>query len=210
MHHARAQLQARVPLASGVEDLLVISIGRASPTWWIKPWPWRLDIIGQLHTHTGQATGSPRASRGAAKGGCVSGGSEAGRSAAEEMLAQKNVESVLFRGNKLAEQTNAEKLERFALELAKDRDRRRSSPLIPRSLASPLIAPAAPSTARSFRRAVAARALRPGRRNRTHGRCPRGELLLAGHSGDPAASSHALSAAPVRAPRAPTPSRPLR
>ena len=56
-----------------------------------------------------QAMGSPRS-----RGGVV----------AEEMLSQKNVESVLFRGKKLAEQTNAEKLERFAHELVKERDRR--------------------------------------------------------------------------------------
>ena len=70
-----------------------------------------------------QATGTPRAGRGGAAkgGGCV----------AEEMLAQKNVESVLFRGKKVAEQTNAEKLERFAHELVKERDRRRTSPVSP-------------------------------------------------------------------------------
>lgn len=64
-----------------------------------------------------QAMGSPRGGRcgAAAAKGCV---------AAEEMLSQKNVESVLFRGKKLAEQTNAEKLERFAHELVKERDRR--------------------------------------------------------------------------------------
>jgi len=63
-----------------------------------------------------QATGTPRgSSRGAA-------------AEAEEILAQRNVESVLFRGKKVAEQTNAEKLERFAHELVKERDRRRASP----------------------------------------------------------------------------------
>lgn len=62
-----------------------------------------------------QATGTPRgASRGAA-------------AEAEEMLAQRNVESVLFRGKVVAEQTNAEKLERLAHELVKERDRRRAS-----------------------------------------------------------------------------------
>ena len=59
-----------------------------------------------------QAMGSPRS-----RGGVV----------AEEMLSQKNVESVLFRGKKLAEQTNAEKLERFAHELVKEHDRRAST-----------------------------------------------------------------------------------
>ncbi|KAJ3670017.1 hypothetical protein LUZ60_010341 [Juncus effusus] len=47
----------------------------------------------------------------------------------EEMLSQRNVESVLFRGKKLAEQTNAEKLEWFAHELMKEHDRRKTSPL---------------------------------------------------------------------------------
>jgi hypothetical protein len=63
-----------------------------------------------------QAVGSPRARGGVAV-------------AAEEMLSQKNVESVLFRGKKLGEQTNADKLERFAHELVKERDRRASSTL---------------------------------------------------------------------------------
>ncbi|KAL6636808.1 hypothetical protein ACP70R_024380 [Stipagrostis hirtigluma subsp. patula] len=142
------------PLASGVEDLLVISIGSgeaehrpagggASTSEIVRIAAEGVaDMVDQAvamafgHNRTSnyiriQATGSPRASRGAAKGGCVSGGGEAGRSAAEEMLSQKNVESVLFRGKKLAEQTNAEKLERFAHELVKERDRRRSSPLTP-------------------------------------------------------------------------------
>jgi hypothetical protein len=76
-----------------------------------------------------QATGTPRASRGAAKGGVTV--------VAEEMLSQKNVESVLLRGKKVAEQTNAEKLERFAHELVKERDRRRTSAITPGSDATP-------------------------------------------------------------------------
>jgi hypothetical protein len=79
-----------------------------------------------------QATGTPRKSRGAAKGGDTV--------VAEEMLSQKNVESVLFRGKKVAEQTNAEKLERFAHELVKERDRRRTSAIItPGSDAAPTV-----------------------------------------------------------------------
>jgi hypothetical protein len=70
-----------------------------------------------------QAMGSPRA-----RGGV----------AAEEMLSQKNVESVLFRGKKLGEQTNAEKLERFAHELVKERDRRASS-AIPAAAAAAVV-----------------------------------------------------------------------
>uniref|UniRef100_J3LTG0 Uncharacterized protein n=1 Tax=Oryza brachyantha TaxID=4533 RepID=J3LTG0_ORYBR len=57
-----------------------------------------------------QAMGSPRASQGGVRcGGGGGGGNGAGWGVAEEMLSQKNVESVLFRGKKLAEQTNAEK-----------------------------------------------------------------------------------------------------
>jgi len=41
------------------------------------------------------------------------------------MLLQRGVESVLFQGRKLAGETNAEKLERFARELAKEHARRR-------------------------------------------------------------------------------------
>jgi hypothetical protein len=66
-----------------------------------------------------QATGTPRAGKGG------------GESVAEEMLSQRNVESVLFRGKKVAEQTNAEKLGWSAHELVRERDRRRTSALAP-------------------------------------------------------------------------------
>uniref|UniRef100_A0ACD6A9X9 Uncharacterized protein n=1 Tax=Avena sativa TaxID=4498 RepID=A0ACD6A9X9_AVESA len=122
------------PLASGVEDLLVISIGSgeadqrpagsASTSEIVRIAAEGVsDMVDQAvamafgHSRASnyiriQALGSPRA-----RGGV----------AAEEMLSQKNVESVLFRGKKLGEQTNAEKLERFAHELVKERDRRRAS-----------------------------------------------------------------------------------
>lgn len=45
------------------------------------------------------------------------------------MLAQKNVESVLFRGKKMSEQANGEKLESFASELIKEHERRKKSSL---------------------------------------------------------------------------------
>ncbi|KAF3783630.1 Patatin-like protein 7 [Nymphaea thermarum] len=47
-------------------------------------------------------------------------------SLADEVLAQRNVESVLFRGRKVTERTNAEALEWFADELVKEQERRRS------------------------------------------------------------------------------------
>ncbi|KAM0846651.1 hypothetical protein ACQ4PT_055510 [Festuca glaucescens] len=127
------------PLASGVEDLLVISIGSgegdqrpagsgggASTSEIVRIAAEGVsDMVDQAvamafgHSRASnyiriQAMGSPRSRGGVAV-------------AAEEMLSQKNVESVMFRGKKLGEQTNAEKLERFAHELVKERDRRASS-----------------------------------------------------------------------------------
>ncbi|PIA33861.1 hypothetical protein AQUCO_03900007v1 [Aquilegia coerulea] len=46
---------------------------------------------------------------------------------AEKMLTQKNVESILFRGKKVAEKTNKDKLNWFAGELIKEHERRKSS-----------------------------------------------------------------------------------
>lgn len=44
----------------------------------------------------------------------------------EQMLAQKNVESILFKGKKMVESTNVEKLELFAGELIKEEERRKT------------------------------------------------------------------------------------
>lgn len=43
---------------------------------------------------------------------------------AEEMLKQKNVESVLFEGKRIGEQSNLERLEWFAGELVQEHQRR--------------------------------------------------------------------------------------
>ena len=48
-----------------------------------------------------------------------------------EMLAQKNVESVLFEGKKIVESTNHDKLETFSGELIKEQERRKTSILPP-------------------------------------------------------------------------------
>lgn len=45
----------------------------------------------------------------------------------EEMLAQKNVESVLFKGKKVVDNTNLDKLELFGGELIKEQERRKTS-----------------------------------------------------------------------------------
>ncbi|GJM95985.1 hypothetical protein PR202_ga12786 [Eleusine coracana subsp. coracana] len=49
--------------------------------------------------------------------------------AAAAMLAQRNVDSVLFRGRRLSDRTNAEKVDSLATELVKEQERRRCSPL---------------------------------------------------------------------------------
>lgn len=45
--------------------------------------------------------------------------------AVEGMLKEKNVESVMFRGKKVAEKSNEEMLDLFALELIKEEERRK-------------------------------------------------------------------------------------
>ena len=44
-----------------------------------------------------------------------------------EMMAQKNVESVLFEGKKIVESTNYDKLETFSGELIREQERRKTS-----------------------------------------------------------------------------------
>ncbi|KAG6535145.1 patatin-like protein 3 [Zingiber officinale] len=48
---------------------------------------------------------------------------------AEDILSQRNVESLLFRGKKLSEQSNADKLDRFGMELMMEEERRKKSPI---------------------------------------------------------------------------------
>lgn len=62
------------------------------------------------------------------RGGGVACGGETAEKAvwvAEAMLQQRNVEAVMFQGRRLAGETNAEKLERFARELIKEHGRRK-------------------------------------------------------------------------------------
>ncbi|KAG6484814.1 hypothetical protein ZIOFF_053339 [Zingiber officinale] len=64
----------------------------------------------------------------------------------EKQLSQKNVESLLFRGKKISEQTNAEKLDRFAGELVKE-DQRRGNSQIPNVVLKQVATPRTSSTA---------------------------------------------------------------
>jgi hypothetical protein len=51
--------------------------------------------------------------------------------AADGMLTQRNVEAELFRGRRLSEKSNREKLDAFAAELVKEQERRAHSPGLP-------------------------------------------------------------------------------
>lgn len=51
--------------------------------------------------------------------------------AADGMLAQRNVEAELFRGRRVSEKSNREKLDAFAAELVKEQQRRARSPGLP-------------------------------------------------------------------------------
>ncbi|KAL5716555.1 hypothetical protein ACHQM5_018227 [Ranunculus cassubicifolius] len=70
----------------------------------------------------------------------------------EKMLAQKNVESVLFRGKKVSDKTNSEKLESFAGDLIKEHERREISilPTVMFKTSSPRSSSASISTVSSY------------------------------------------------------------
>ncbi|RLN35011.1 patatin-like protein 3 [Panicum miliaceum] len=126
------------PAAAAVGDLLVMSIGTGEAAGRGEVARIAAEGVSDMvdeavamafgHSRTTnyiriQGTGSRRGGR--APRAC---GGETGEQAvwkAEAMLLQRSVESVLFQGRELAGETNAEKLERFARELAKEHARRR-------------------------------------------------------------------------------------
>ncbi|RLN38796.1 patatin-like protein 3 [Panicum miliaceum] len=136
------------PLATGVEDLLVLSIGSGAsatasdgartPMPTRSPSPREVarvtaegvaDMVDEsVAMAFGHACGSNyvRIQAGKAPAPLHAGTAAA---AAGVMLAQRNVESVLFRGRRLSERTNAEKVDALATELVKEQERRRCSPL---------------------------------------------------------------------------------
>ncbi|URE07362.1 (RNA) helicase [Musa troglodytarum] len=70
-------------------------------------------------------------------------------SSLEETLSQKNVESLFFRGKKISDKSNGEKIEWFASELAKEDERRKKS-RIPVVLLKQVVSPRTSSTAASI------------------------------------------------------------
>ena len=136
------------PLATGVEDLLVLSIGSGASATASDgartPMPTRSPSPREVARVTaegvavmvdesvamafGHACGSNYVRLQAGKAPTPL-HAETAAAAAGAMLAQRSVESVLFRGRRLSERTNAEKVDALATELVKEQERRRRSPL---------------------------------------------------------------------------------
>ena len=139
------------PLATGVEDLLVLSIGAGASSATVSvcdgsstPIPTRSPSPRELARVTAEGVADMVDESVAMAFGYACGSNyvriQAGKApaplqaatasaAAGAMLAQRNVESVLFRGRRLSQRTNAEKVDALAVELVKEQDRRRRSPL---------------------------------------------------------------------------------
>ncbi|CAN6348462.1 unnamed protein product [Urochloa humidicola] len=153
------------PLANGVDDLLVVSIGSGSSAaaaavvaasatpnaGWRTPLPPRspspaemvrltaegvADMVDQaVATAFGHTCGRNYVRIQAASPATCTGkkavDAKKAVAAADGMLTQRNVEAELFRGRRLSEKSNREKLESFATELVKEHQRRARSPGLP-------------------------------------------------------------------------------
>uniref|UniRef100_A0ACD5WCR9 Uncharacterized protein n=1 Tax=Avena sativa TaxID=4498 RepID=A0ACD5WCR9_AVESA len=135
------------PLAVSMDDILVLSIGTgasSSGNGCNTPMPTRSPSRDELARVTAQgvadmvdeavAMAFGHASdnnyvRVQASNVLTSLHTETAAAAAGAMLSQPNVESVLFRGRRLSDRTNAEKVDALAEELVKEQERRMSSPL---------------------------------------------------------------------------------
>ncbi|KAG0521699.1 hypothetical protein BDA96_08G183400 [Sorghum bicolor] len=145
------------PLAAGVDDLLVVSIGSGSSAGtaatatpsaggWRTPIPPRspspaemvrltaegvADMVDQAVAMAfGHTCGRNYVRIQAACSGKALRSLDAKKAvaAADGMLTQRNVEAELFRGRRLSEKSNREKLDAFAAELVKEQERRARSP----------------------------------------------------------------------------------
>lgn len=134
------------PFTSGLEDLIVVSLGSGEPDFaGGTASPSTAEIVRIVGNGTADmvdqavalALGTHRTSnyvRIQANGlgvgfGSPSRGSKKTKTEVEEMLLQRNGESVLFQGRNLSKETNAEKLERLAGELVKEQEKRSRSPI---------------------------------------------------------------------------------
>ncbi|KAK4413103.1 Patatin-like protein 7 [Sesamum alatum] len=128
------------PLCRGVEDLLVLSLGNgethsnhaiSSPAAFLKiAADGAADMVDQA---VSMAFGEWRRSNYVRVQGNGRVGAEKRRRSlstvmVDEMLGEKNVESILFKGKKMVEFTNMEKVEMFAGEVIKEQERRNNTP----------------------------------------------------------------------------------
>ncbi|GJN23967.1 hypothetical protein PR202_gb11668 [Eleusine coracana subsp. coracana] len=134
------------PLATSVDDILVLSIGTGTSSSAVScgsntPMPTRSPSPRDLARVTAQGVADMvdesvamafghacQANYKRIQAGKASTGIHADTTT-RAMLAQRNVESVLFRGRKLSERTNAEKVDALVPELVMEQERRRRSPL---------------------------------------------------------------------------------
>uniref|UniRef100_A0A0E0BV35 PNPLA domain-containing protein n=1 Tax=Oryza glumipatula TaxID=40148 RepID=A0A0E0BV35_9ORYZ len=160
------------PLAAGVDDLLVVSIGSGSSSaatpstaaGWRTPLPSRspspaemvrltaegvADMVDQAVAMAfGHTCGRNYVRIQAASPACKtkalsSVDAKKAAAIADGMLTQRNVEAELFRGRRLSEKSNREKLDAFAAELVKEHERRRASPGLPNVVIKQVAAAAA-------------------------------------------------------------------
>ncbi|XP_066355427.1 patatin-like protein 3 [Miscanthus floridulus] len=180
------------PLAAGVDDLLVVSIGSGSSAGtaataasatpsagWRTPIPPRspspaemarltaegvADMVDQAVAMAfGHTCGRNYVRIQAACSGKALRSLDAKKAvaAADGMLTQRNVEAELFRGRRLSEKSNREKLDAFAAELVKEQERRARSPGLPTVVIKQ--APTATATPRPSSATTASSATATGR-----------------------------------------------
>ncbi|CAL4934894.1 unnamed protein product [Urochloa decumbens] len=123
------------PHATGVEDIIVLSIGSGASCGPNTPMPTRSPSPRDLARVAAEGVADMVDESVAMAFGQACGSNyvriQASKAPAGAMLGQRNVESVLFRGRRLSEteRTNAEKVDTVAAELVKEQERRRRSPL---------------------------------------------------------------------------------
>ncbi|XP_057431994.1 patatin-like protein 6 [Lotus japonicus] len=127
------------PFCNGVSDLLVLSLGNGesdfnavnSPSGFVKiAGEGASDMIDQAVSMAFGECGMNNYVRIQSNRVMAKAESKAASdllAVSEEMLGQKNVESILFKGRKVAENTNLDKLELFGGELIKEHERRKTS-----------------------------------------------------------------------------------
>ncbi|CAL9135530.1 unnamed protein product [Musa textilis] len=129
------------PFAAGVEDLMVVSLGASAPAPAAPGAAELVRIAGErfadmVDQAVATAFGHRRASNylrvqdTASMSGNCKPKAKSSVEAAERVLSQRHVESLLFRGRgKISERTNGDELDRFAEELVKEEEWRKKGPI---------------------------------------------------------------------------------